>query len=62
MKRTDPHEKSRSRAEKSLGRSFERRVRLSWFALLAEHLWEALLWPFLVIASFLILTLFDVWG
>jgi uncharacterized protein (TIGR02302 family) len=62
MKRTDFHEKSRSRAEKSLGRSFERRVRLSWFALLAERLWEALLWPFLVIASFLILTLFDVWG
>ena len=30
----------------ALARRFERRVRLSWLALLGERVWEALLWPF----------------
>ncbi|MGH6735161.1 MAG: TIGR02302 family protein [Methyloceanibacter sp.] len=41
---------------------FERRVRLSWLALLGERAWEALLWPFVVVASFLIPTLLGGWG
>jgi uncharacterized protein (TIGR02302 family) len=42
-------------------RRFEWRVGLSRFALVGERIWEALLWPFLVIAAFLILSMFDLW-
>jgi uncharacterized protein (TIGR02302 family) len=48
--------------DKTLARRFEWRVRLSRLALLGERIWEALLWPFLVVATFLILSLFEVWG
>ena len=40
--------------DKALASRFERRVRLSWLALLGERIWEALLWPFLVVAAFLV--------
>ncbi len=48
--------------DKSLARRFEWRVSLSRFALIGERVWEALLWPFLVLAVFLILSLFDLWS
>ncbi len=48
--------------DKTLSRRFERRVWLSRLALIGEGVWEALLWPFLVIAAFLILSLFDLWA
>jgi uncharacterized protein (TIGR02302 family) len=48
--------------DSALTRRFERRVTLSRLALLAEHLWEALLWPFLVIGAFLVVSLFDLWS
>ena len=35
---------------------------LSRLALVGERVWEALLWPFLVVAVFLILSLFDLWS
>ncbi len=41
---------------------FERRVRLSWLALFAERVWEALLWPFVVVCAFLVFTLLDGWS
>jgi uncharacterized protein (TIGR02302 family) len=46
----------------ALTRSFDRRVRLSWFALLGERVWEALLWPFLVVLVFLAVSLLGLWG
>ncbi|MEZ5829351.1 MAG: TIGR02302 family protein [Hyphomicrobiales bacterium] len=45
-----------------LTKRFERRVRLSWLALLGERVWESLLWPFIVIAIFLIVTLLGGWS
>ena len=48
--------------DKSLARSFEWRVALSRLALVGERTWEALLWPFVVLAVFLIVSLFDLWG
>lgn len=48
--------------DKTLSRRFERRVALSRFALLAERVWEVLLWPFLVACAFLVVSLFDLWG
>ncbi len=45
----------------ALARRFERRVRLSQLALLGERVWEALLWPFLVVTVFLIVSLLDLW-
>jgi uncharacterized protein (TIGR02302 family) len=48
--------------DKSLARSFEWRVGLSRLALVGERVWEALLWPFLVLAAFLILSMFDLWS
>jgi uncharacterized protein (TIGR02302 family) len=48
--------------DKSLARRFEWRVGLSRLALVGERVWEALLWPFLVLAAFLILSMFDVWS
>jgi uncharacterized protein (TIGR02302 family) len=46
----------------SLKRGFETRVRLSWLALLAERLWEGLLWPFVVVCAFLVFTLLGGWS
>ena len=48
--------------DKSLARSFEWRVALSRLALVGERTWEAILWPFSVLAAFLIVSLFDLWG
>ncbi|MEG6507861.1 TIGR02302 family protein [Methyloligella sp. 2.7D] len=45
-----------------MARAFDRRVRLSRLALFAERVWEALLWPGLVVAAFLVITLLGVWG
>lgn len=47
---------------RALKKRFDGRVRLSWLALLAERAWEALLWPFVVVCAFLIVTLFDGWS
>jgi uncharacterized protein (TIGR02302 family) len=43
-------------------RRFEARVRFSWFALLGERVWEALLWPFLVITAFIVVSLLELWS
>ena len=43
----------------ALTRRFEWRAGLSGFALVGERVWEALLWPLLLDAVFLILSLFD---
>ncbi len=48
--------------DNALARRFEWRVALSRLALVGEHVWEALLWPFLVVAVFLILSLLDLWS
>ena len=48
--------------DRTLAKRFESRVRLSWLALLAERIWEALLWPFLVVSAFLVVTLLDLWS
>ncbi|MET0667063.1 MAG: DUF4175 family protein, partial [Methyloceanibacter sp.] len=48
--------------DNALAKRFERKVRLSWFALLAERAWEALLWPFIVAATFLVVSLLDLWS
>lgn len=48
--------------DNTLARRFERKVRLSWFALLAERVWEALLWPFIVASTFLLISLLDLWS
>jgi uncharacterized protein (TIGR02302 family) len=45
-----------------LARRFEARVRLSWLALLGERVWEALLWPFLVVAAFVVVSLLELWS
>ncbi|MDJ0513175.1 MAG: TIGR02302 family protein [Methyloceanibacter sp.] len=49
-------------APDTLKRRFERRVRLSWVALLAERGFEALLWPFVVICAFLVFSLLGGWS
>jgi uncharacterized protein (TIGR02302 family) len=48
--------------DRPLAKRFEQKVRLSLLALLFERIWEALLWPFFVIAAFLIVTLLDLWS
>ena len=48
--------------DKALARRFQWRVALSRLALVAERTWEALLWPFVVLAAFLIISLFDLWS
>ncbi|HUU67583.1 MAG TPA: TIGR02302 family protein [Methyloceanibacter sp.] len=48
-----------ARALKTL---FDRRVRLSWLALFAERVWEGLLWPFVVVCTFLVFTLLGGWS
>jgi uncharacterized protein (TIGR02302 family) len=47
---------------KALKKRFESSVRLSWLALLAERAWEALLWPFVVVCAFLIVSLVGGWS
>ena len=47
---------------KALKKRFETRVRLSWLALFAERAWEALLWPFVIVCTFLVFTLLGGWG
>jgi uncharacterized protein (TIGR02302 family) len=48
--------------DEALAKRFEARVRLSWLALLGECIWEALLWPFLVVAAFLVVSLLELWS
>ncbi|MGZ8416251.1 MAG: TIGR02302 family protein, partial [Methyloceanibacter sp.] len=48
--------------DKALASRFEGRVRLSWLAMLGERIWEALLWPFLVVAAFLVVSLLELWS
>ena len=45
-----------------LAQRFDRRVRLSWLAILGERVWEALLWPFLVVSAFLVVSLLELWS
>ncbi|MGV1013860.1 MAG: TIGR02302 family protein [Methyloceanibacter sp.] len=49
-------------ADGALAKRFERKVRLSWLALFAERVWEALLWPFIVVSTFLLVSLLDLWS
>ena len=49
-------------APDTLKRRFERRVGLSWLALMAERAFEALLWPFVVFCAFLVFTLLGGWS
>ncbi len=48
--------------KKAPANRLEGRVRMSWLALLGERIWEALLWPFLVAAAFLVVSLLDLWS
>ncbi len=48
--------------DRTLAKRFEQKVRLSLLALLFERIWEALLWPFFVVAAFLVVTLLDLWS
>ena len=48
--------------DSALAKRFEGRVRLSWLALFGERVWEALLWPFLVVAAFLVVSLLELWS
>src|SRR5262245_53820387 len=48
--------------DSALARRLEGRVRLSWLALLGERIWEALLWPFLVVAAFVVVSLLELWS
>ncbi len=48
--------------DSALAKRFEARVRLSWLALFGERVWEALLWPFLVVAAFLVVSLLELWS
>ena len=48
--------------DRTLAKRFEQKVRLSLLALLFERIWEALLWPFFVVATFLVVTLLDLWS
>ena len=59
--RSKPAPKERTE-DNALAKRFERKVRLSWFALLAERIWEALLWPFVVAAALLVVSLLDLWS
>ncbi|BAQ15475.1 TIGR02302 family protein [Methyloceanibacter caenitepidi] len=49
-------------APDTLKRRFERRVGLSWLALLVERAFEALLWPFVVVCAFLVFSLLGGWS
>ncbi len=45
-----------------LKKRFETRVQLSWLALFAERVLEALLWPFMVVCAFLVFTFLGGWS
>jgi uncharacterized protein (TIGR02302 family) len=67
MKSMQPVFRSKETAPKAaedsaLAKRFEARVRLSWLALFGERVWEALLWPFLVVAVFLVVSLLELWS
>ena len=47
--------------DNALAKRFERKVRLSRLALLAERIWEASLWPFIIVCAFLIVSLLELW-
>jgi len=49
-------------APDKLQKRFDRRVRLSWLALLTERALEALLWPFVVVCAFLVFSLLGGWS
>jgi uncharacterized protein (TIGR02302 family) len=55
-------EPQKDAASDTLTKRFETRVRLSWLALLGERVWEALLWPFLVVSAFLVISLLELWS
>jgi len=59
--RSRPSPKETAEAS-ALKKRFEARVRLSWLALLGERIWEGLLWPFIVVAAFLVFTLLGGWS
>jgi uncharacterized protein (TIGR02302 family) len=48
--------------DSALAKRFEASVRLSWLALFGERVWEALLWPFLVVVAFLVVSLLELWS
>src|SRR3990172_9681458 len=65
MKRPIAHKKPtppETPEDSALARRFERRVTLSRLALLGERVWEALLWPFVIVCAFLVVTLLDAWS
>jgi uncharacterized protein (TIGR02302 family) len=49
-------------AERAIARAFERRVRLSRLAIFGERIWEALLWPVVVVLGFVVVSLFQLWS
>jgi len=55
-------ETSSPQAVDTLAQRFDKRVRLSWLAILGERVWEALLWPFLVVSAFLVMSLLELWS
>ncbi len=55
-------ETSSPQAVDTLAQRFDKRVRLSWLAILGERVWEALLWPFLVVSAFLVVSLLELWS
>jgi uncharacterized protein (TIGR02302 family) len=57
-----PKEPQKNENGDTLTKRFETRVRLSWLALLGERVWEALLWPFLVVSAFLVISLLELWS
>ncbi|XSG81966.1 MAG: TIGR02302 family protein [Methyloligella sp. ZOD6] len=61
-RKTRTETRRQAEADAALSRSFESRVSLSWLALAAERLWEALLWPGLVVGAFLVVSLLQLWG
>ncbi len=60
--RSPKPDKTESVADREIARRFERRVTLSRLSLLAERFWEAMLWPFVVVAVFLIVSLLDLFS
>ena len=59
FRRNEPQKHANS---DTLTKRFETRVRLSWLALFGERVWEALLWPFLVVSAFLVISLLEPWS
>ena len=48
--------------DSALARRFERPGSFSRLALFGERMWEALLWPFLVVSAFLVVSLLELWS